>query len=97
MEEILCGTEASSPASAVWPCREVDGLWKMYSGDSVLTDVIKEKVISNMNENERILNVNIPEKVLKNAGLSKNQYMHPNDEMHKTKMQKLTHKKGKTL
>ena len=62
-------------------------------GKSVLTDVIKEKVITNLKENERVLNTNIPEEVLKNAGLSKSQYTPPKTGIQKDTKQKTVHRK----
>lgn len=50
------------------------------NGESVLADVIREKILPNLTENEKVLNANIPEKVLKNAGLSSNQYILPKPE-----------------
>lgn len=66
-------------------------------GEPILADLIKEKVIPNMKENEKILNTNIPEKVLKKAGLSANQYILPKTEIQKNVSQKTSHNKGKKL
>lgn len=75
----------------------IDPLLTHPQDESVLTDIMKEKIIPYLKENEKILNPNIPEKVLKNAGLSADQYVLPNTEIQKDIKQKPTHRKGKTL
>jgi len=47
-------------------------------GEAILTSLIIEKILPNLQENEKILINNIPEQILKNAGLSVNQYIPPN-------------------
>jgi hypothetical protein len=67
------------------------------NGESVLADVIREKIIPSLTENEKILNANIPEKILKNAGLSSDQYILPKLERQKNASLKAGHRKGKKL
>lgn len=67
------------------------------NGESVLADVIREKIIPDLKENEKVLNTNIPEKVLKNAGLSSDQYLPHKPGKQKNVSQRINHRKGKNL
>ncbi|TAN14749.1 MAG: hypothetical protein EPN37_11520 [Chitinophagaceae bacterium] len=75
----------------------IDLLLTHPQGESVLTDIMKEKIIPFLKENEKILNPNIPEKILKNAGLSENQYIPPKTGIQEDERQKNAHRKGESL
>jgi len=49
------------------------------NGPNVLQDVIAKRVIPNLENGEMVLNTNIPEQILKDAGLSPTQYVKPQD------------------
>ncbi len=75
----------------------IDLLLVHPKGEAVLTNIIKEKVIPNLSENEKVLNANIPEKVLKDAGLSENQYIQTETKLRKEERQKATRHKGRSI
>jgi hypothetical protein len=75
----------------------VDFLLVHPQGESALTSIIRAKIIPNLTENEKVLNNNIPEKVLKKAGLSPDQYILHKAEKQKRVSQKTSHRKGKKL
>jgi len=47
------------------------------NGPNIIKDVIVTKIIPNLKEREQVLNTNIPEKVLQDAGLKSEQYVKP--------------------
>lgn len=66
------------------------------NGPNVLKDVITKRVIPNLKEGERILNTNIPEKILQDAGLKAGQYATPEND--NTSLKKIVQKrKGKGI
>jgi len=55
----------------------VDMLLIHPKGPDILTDILIKRVVPNLKEDEIIMNTNIPEKILKQAGLNEKQYAAP--------------------
>jgi hypothetical protein len=55
----------------------VDMLLIHPKGPDILTDVLMKRIVPNLKEGEIIMNTNIPEKILKQAGLNEKQYAAP--------------------
>jgi hypothetical protein len=64
---------------------------------SLLIAILKDNILPRMQEDERVLNTNIPAEVLKKAGLKENQYIPPKTGIQKDARQKNAHRKGKSL
>ncbi|TAM96680.1 MAG: hypothetical protein EPN39_13195 [Chitinophagaceae bacterium] len=64
---------------------------------SLLIAILKDNILPRMQEDERVLNTNIPVEVLKQAGLKENQYVQQGTEIRKEARQKNAHHKGKSL
>ena len=61
-----------------WPLKtSIENMLAAERGEIVLSELISKFVVPNMKENEKILNTNIPEEVLRNAGLKEHQYVEP--------------------
>lgn len=73
----------------------VDMILAHPNGKNILTDILIRRVKPELKEGELILNTNIPESVLKNAGLKPEQYVKPAETMSiKRNVQK---KKGRSI
>ncbi len=64
---------------------------------SLLIAILKDNILPRMQEDERVLNTNIPVEVLKQAGLKENQYVQQGTEIRKEARQENAHRKGKSL
>jgi len=65
------------------------------NGPNILKDVIATKVIPNLKEGELVLNTNIPEKILQDAGLKPERYVKPTETLPLKKT--IQKKKGRGL
>lgn len=76
-----------------WPLKmSIENMLAGERGEIVLSELISKFVVPNMKENEKILNTNIPEKVLRNAGLKEHQYVEPLKQATKQKLATVTRK-----
>lgn len=73
----------------------IDLLLSHPKGPGLLKDFIGNKVLPALEKNERVLNSNIPEQLLKDAGLKKGQYLSEEERINTSKKTKL--KKGKII
>ncbi|TDX00459.1 hypothetical protein [Dinghuibacter silviterrae] len=67
----------------------IKGILEAPNGYEVLRNTIVKRVVPQMKEGEKILNTNIPEKILKDVGLGEHDYVRPGEES-----REITPKKG---
>lgn len=73
----------------------IDLLLSHRNGPGLLKDFISNKVLPALEKNERVLNCNIPEQLLKDAGLKDGQYLREDERMGIQKKTRI--KKGRIL
>ncbi len=94
-EHIVISADPKSACRLMRLNMPIEALLTLPAGVSHLRKFIAEKALPKLSENEKIINSNIPEQILKEAGLQESQYNKPTQQ--DSQKQTAAKKKGKKI